>query len=54
VATPKGSVDELEPETKEKLTEMIARAWEGIEISLVNSHADSMRERLEEVTSHTE
>jgi hypothetical protein len=48
-AIPKRQVEELGPETKEGLIDVIITAWENIEMSLVNNLVDSMLERLEEV-----
>jgi hypothetical protein len=45
----KRCVEELEPETKEKLIDVIITAREGITMSLANKLVSSMPERLEEV-----
>jgi uncharacterized protein (DUF39 family) len=45
----KRRVEELGSETKKKMIDMIITASEGIEMSLMNKHADSMPERLGKV-----
>jgi hypothetical protein len=40
----KRGVEELGPESKEELINLIIAEWEGIEISLVNKLIDSMPE----------
>jgi hypothetical protein len=42
-------VNELGPDTKEELIDVIITAWEGIKMSLMNKLVDSTPERLEEV-----
>jgi hypothetical protein len=48
----KRRVEELRSDTKEELINVIITAWEGIEMSSVNTFVDSMPEQLEEVITN--